>query len=255
MKLIRFLITAITLSFLALPFQAMAVTYNNNITAIFGSGNPNTGWVVDSAGGVTLGLRLKDRTNGDTTNVNGVYSYATPLAAVNRAIYNWEFSISTGNTPLAQSGYDFYVAFDTDNSAGTSMTAILLSALVPAINDNAYGTAGVTGNGAGTVGTYATLGGTNNLMQNSENDAFFGVNYTALDATRNYSLFAVASGAGEFGTRVASVDAVGIIGRGGAAAVPEGGATIAMLGMGLFSLGLMHYRRPRQSHSPALQAA
>src|SRR5688500_16347208 len=85
-----------------------ADSYNTNITAIYGGGNPDTGWTSDSGNGITLGLRAKNRDTGVTPNNGaGVYSFATGYNAANtRALWNYEFSINSG-TPFL-SFYDYY---------------------------------------------------------------------------------------------------------------------------------------------------
>src|SRR5688572_25029709 len=119
-----------------------AVVYNQNITAIFGSGNPNTGWTADTSNGITLALRAKSRLNGSTSNVNGTYTYATAPAP--RGEWNYEFSINSGTDPL--STYDYYISTDGDPSQ-----CINYSTVNPLThwNDNSYGDSS-TANGQGT---------------------------------------------------------------------------------------------------------
>ena len=50
------------------PLLSAVTTYNVSITAIFGSGNPNGGWVSNTDNGIQLGLRAKGRN--DTSYVN-----------------------------------------------------------------------------------------------------------------------------------------------------------------------------------------
>src|SRR3954471_12033806 len=93
-----------------------AVLYNQNITAIYGSGNPNTGWTADTSNGIQLALRAKNRVDGSTTNATGVYSF--PVGPAPRGAWNYEFSINSdpanGTTPL--STYDYYISTDNDPS-------------------------------------------------------------------------------------------------------------------------------------------
>ncbi len=218
---------------------ASADTYNDNITAIYGGGNPNTGWTSDSANGIELGLRAKNRTSGDTANVNGVYSYATAPAP--RGLWNYEFSINSDTSGTAGRSleyYDFYLAVDRDPTAG-----VLWSVVNPLgyWGDNSYGNNG-TLNGAGTEGTFAALGANNNLAQNSQNITFgdyptFPQGGLALapDATYNYELYAVEKGAGSGGPRLVDVAITVKVGNGGAA-VPDGGATVLLFGLALAGL-------------------
>src|SRR4051794_40053891 len=82
-----------------------AVLYNQNITAIFGGGNPDVGWAADTSNNIQLGLRAKVRADGNTTNTMGVYSF--PVGS-----WNYEFSINSdeanGTDPLTT--YDYYLS-------------------------------------------------------------------------------------------------------------------------------------------------
>lgn len=230
-------ITTVLLATLA--SAAWADTYNDSITAIFGSGNPNTGWTSDSANGIELGLRAKNRTSGDTANVNGVYSYATAPAP--RGLWNYEFSINSdtsGTSGRTLGYYDFYLAVDRDPTAG-----IMWSVVNPLSywGDNSYGN-NSTANGAGTEGTFAALGANNNVAQNSQNITFgdyptFPQGGLALapNATYDYVLYAVEKGAGSGGTRLVDVAIKVKVGNGGAA-VPDGGTTFGLLGLAFAGL-------------------
>ena len=199
------LLSAVTLSAWA------AVVYNQNIVAIFGSGNPNTGWTADTSNGITLALRAKSRLNGSTSNVNGTYTYAT--APTPRGEWNYEFSINSGTDPLAT--YDYYLSTDGDPSQ-----CINYSTVNPLThwNDNSYGTSS-TANGQGTEGT-VVLSATNTIAQNSQNITFgdYPAGQQALmpNATYSYELYAVEKGAGPTGDRIASVGITVVVGAGGA---------------------------------------
>ncbi|MBC8096679.1 MAG: VPDSG-CTERM sorting domain-containing protein [Akkermansiaceae bacterium] len=219
-----------------------ADSYNQNITAIFGGGNPNTGWATDTGSGITLGLRGKNRHPATSTaNVNGVYSFATGLIPPNnnRAVWNWEFSINSGTALLP--AYDYYVGIDLDPSQGISYTYV--NALTY-WTDNSFGTA-ATLNGQGAeaapnnAANSAALAAANSIAQQSQNLVFVGGN-PLLDATYNYELFAVASGAGANGTRLTDVGITVVVGNGGSR-VPDAGSTSMLLGAGL--VGLAGLRR------------
>ena len=160
--LVLTLISAATLSAWA------AVLYDQNITAIFGTANPNTGWTADTSNGIQLALRAKSRDDGSTTNATGVYSF--PVGAAPRGSWNYDFSINSdvtnGTNPLTT--YDYYISVDNDPSQCIRYTT------VNALNywqDSSYGN-NSTGNGQGVEGPAATLGATNNVAQNSENITF-----------------------------------------------------------------------------------
>ena len=202
------LISAVTLSAWG------AVVYNQNITAIFGTGNPNTGWTADTSNGIQLALRGKSRIDGSTTNTNGVYTF--PVGAPLRGAWNYEFSINSdvaGVDPLTT--YDFYLSADGDPSGCIQYTTV---DPLTHWNDNSYGN-NSTANGQGVEGPAATLAGTNNIAQNSQNITFGdypGGPRPLMDATYNYELYAVEKGAGPNGERLASVGITIIAGNGGA---------------------------------------
>ena len=212
-----------------------ADTFNQTITAIYGSGNPDTGWVADSGNGITLGLRGKNRDTGATPNVAGIYTFATGLSASGtKARWNYEFSIDSGTPTL--STYDYFLGIDTDPSAGISYTYVDPFA---AFNDNSFGNSG-TGNGLGFEGSAAgnsLLANSNFIVQNSQNIVFLGLS-PFLNATYNYDLFAVAKGEGVGGAHLADVAMTVVVGSGGAA-VPESGSSVILLGAGLAALGLL----------------
>lgn len=239
-KKMKKLLAAIVLTSLAPSLWAIA--YNDTITAIFGGGNPNTGWTSDSGNGITLALRAKNRTTGDTSNVNGVYSYAD--APPTRGRWNYEFSINSGTATLAF--YDYYLAVDQDSSQGISYS--IVNPLLHWV-DNSYGNVG-TANGAGVepidLATYLGYPAIYTVAQNSQNITFGdypgGALPLAADATYSYELFAVAKGAGTAGTRLAEVGITVVVGKGGAA-VPETGSTLVMLGLGVAGLITFSLRR------------
>jgi hypothetical protein len=205
--------------------SVLAASYNQNITAIFGGGNPDNGWTTDSGAGVTLGLRAKNRSTGAIVNVNEVYSYpvGTIPPANNRAKWNWEFSINSGAANLAVD-YDYYVAVDVDPSQ--CVNYVVVDALAN-WSDNSYGNDG-TLNGQGVEGTAGVpdgLASVYNIAQQSQNLVFAGGNPN-IDATYNYELFAVAKGAGPNGARVASVGITVVVGLGGAPCDSDGDGII-----------------------------
>lgn len=217
--------TLLALALLSAAAQsAAAVSYDQTITAIFGSGNPDTGWTTETSVDqeVVLGLRGKNRDDGSTPNTAGVYQFPTGGSIGNpaRALWNWEFSIDVrgSNDYLipANGGYDFYVAIDTDPSQCIQST--IVNALTT-WNDNSYGDQG-TLNGEGIEGLASDLGINYDIAQNSQNLVFAGGN-PALDGTYSYELFAVAKGAGDGGTRVASVGITVVVGNGGDICVQE----------------------------------
>jgi hypothetical protein len=227
----------LVVTFLCVASAALlqADSYNQSITAIFGAGNPDTGWASDSGNGITLGLRGKNRDTGATPNVGGIYTFAPGLnAGGTRALWNYEFSINSGTALL--DSYDYFLGIDMDPSAGISYTYVNPFA---AFNDNSFGNS-ATINGQGFEGPPASnslLASSNTVVQNSQNIIFLGLN-PFLNATYNYDLFAVAKGDGVGGAHLDDVAITVVVGSGGAA-VPEAGTSVMLLGAGLASLGLL----------------
>ncbi len=213
------------------------VTYNDTVTAIFGSGNPNGGWVTshEATPNLSLSLRAKDYNNGSTPNNGaGTYTFLAGTSVLpNLARWNYEFSINAdpalgGSQKL--NAYDFYLS-------ALSPVPPVLGVFNPLtiLNDNSYGNSS-TLNGQGLVGTAATYAAISTIAQNSENIFFTGLN---ANATGDYvfALFATQVGAGINGARIAQADmTVHIV------AVPE--PTTAALGaIGGLALFLNFRRR------------
>lgn len=191
---------------------ANAQVYNQNIVAIFGSGNPDTGWTEGSGpNGLVLALRAKDRTTASTANTEGVYLEAVGVdpAHLNRAGWNFEISVNSGDVNL--DAYDYYLGVDTDTSVGVSN---LVLNFLTGFSDNAYGN-NSTPNGMGATGASSLYAPISNVAQQSQNIVFYGLNPN-VDATYDYVLYAVAKGAGPDGKRIASVSITVVVGAGGA---------------------------------------
>ncbi len=204
------LIAALVASCLIAPI-ASAESYDQTVTAIFGSGNPDTGWTTGTGeNGITLALRAKNRETASTANVSGTYYEPSGFQAPanNRARWNWEFSVDSGSVTLDQ--YDYYIGIDLDTSVGVSHQIV---EVLTAWNDNSYGTA-ATLNGQGVEGPAATLAGTNTVAQQSQNLVFWGQDPT-VNATYEYEVYAVAKGAGYAGEKLASTTITVIVGSGG----------------------------------------
>ena len=221
---------------------AFADNYNQSITAIFGAGNPDTGWTTDTGlNGLVLGLRAKNRTDASTPNDGaGTYTFATAPAP--RGLWNYEFSINSGTSFL--SAYDYYLSVDRDASPGVSFTTIDPLAYWL---DNSYGTAG-TANGAGLEGPSSSFVGSSSIAQNSENITFGDYPGGALaltpNATYTYSLYAVEKGAGPNAAPLTSVTMNVRVGDGGSS-VPDSGSTVALLGGCLVGFAALRRRFKR----------
>lgn len=172
---------------MALPVNGTGNVTNN---AIFGSGNANGFWTGINVNGIEVALRGKLRYDlaGAPQNIfnydgDRTYTFDPILsnAPLNRSIFNFEFSInsnSDGSTASNLNAYTYLLEVDTDPTAGTSFFGLGFNPLV-AISDNSYGNNGTAQSG-GIEGTFAALGGANNLAQNSHN---LGFGYTASPQT------------------------------------------------------------------------
>ena len=155
---------------LLMPSAFGAVVYNDTITYINGTGNPNTGWVSDTANNILLGIRADDRLTGATPNNGaGTYTFLPGLVPSGHgpvADWNYQFTFNSdpaGNT-LPLSSYNFWLTLSINGGpAGTPFNLLTLP-------DNSYGNNG-TANGAGTVGTGA-LAATHTVAANSESITF-----------------------------------------------------------------------------------
>ncbi|HUG12344.1 MAG TPA: hypothetical protein VMM36_15100, partial [Opitutaceae bacterium] len=188
--------------------------------------------------GIQLGLRAKYRNDypvvalRGTIPSDGAGTYTFPVFGGPRGPFNYEFSINSdvvaGLSPL--SACDFYLAVDNDPSGCVSYTAVK-----PLFHwvDNSYGN-DATANGMGVEPTnllpdltavntaYLGYPTTYSIAQGSQNITFGDypgggfVQPGPADATYNYELYAVASGDGPNGARLASVGITVVVGSGGA---------------------------------------
>jgi hypothetical protein len=208
----------------AVPIRSFAVTsldFNQNVTAILGSGNPNTGWTTwtDTAYNLQLGLRAKDRLTGATPNNGaGTFLFSTgsyPGPVRNK--FNYEFSINVDPQSFGVQKlnmFDFYLS-----ASGPSWSPPTIN-LLTAYADNSYGD-NATANGMGVEGLSSVYAPILNIAQNSQNPVFTGADPN-LSGNYLYTLFATLPGAGPNGYRIAQVDMV--------VSVPEP-SSLALLGI------------------------
>lgn len=234
-----------------------AITYDANVTnaAIFGSGNANGGFTVDTANNIELGLRAKVRydvaddlpKNVFNSNGDGTYNHAAggPAASPTRARWNFEWSVNSdqsGTQGRNLAGMQYVLGMDYDPSAAKSYSAVDLLAFP---FDHSFGTNATT-MGNGVEGVAAVLATTNNLMQNSWNLDFFdaGSGLPLFGGTFNpnvdgeYSFFLEARSV-TGGPVLARTEITVIVGD-GATQIPEPGS-LALVGLGL--LGAFAARR------------
>lgn len=191
-----------------------AIDFNAVITAIFGGGNPDVGWNAETQNDVTVALRAKNRTTGDTTHVDDTYYMPVGFApgSITRAAWNFEFSIRTGNGPVGQ--LDYYLLVDLDPSVGVNYNALNV---LTTWTDNSFGNDATPNGGGIEAGDQTVLANTYNILQQSQNIGFavYGLN-PLQNATYDYTLYAVEKGAGSGGVRLASVTIQVVVGSGGA---------------------------------------
>ncbi len=200
------------------------VSYGDPTVAIFGAGNPGGRWTSATSdiypGGVSVGLRFKERGTGNMTN-NGAGTYEFPIGTS----VNLEFFASSG-TQFNLDAFKYLLAIDTDPSAATLWTVF---DPVAWFGDNSWGTAS-TPNGGG-VETGAILNQPiSTLVENSERDIWFGF-HPAGDATYNMALTAYQASDVNYERPLARTEAALKIGNGasGPQTVPDAGSTMAML--------------------------
>lgn len=168
------------------------LAYDQNVTPdiLFGSGNGNGAFTVNTQNNVELGLRAKLRGLG-VYNSNGDGSYT--FQAGSPSGWNFEWSINTAVNGTAGYYLDdltYVLSIDNDPSAGISYGYSFdpINGINPGTGtvlwDHGIGN-NSTANGAGdndagrTVATYADLIANNNVAQNSWRERWFGIDPNA----------------------------------------------------------------------------
>jgi hypothetical protein len=214
-------------------FTSAQVAYNANVTAIFGTGNPNTGWVTftDAGDDLQLSLRAKDRVSGATPNDGaGMYIFTSGVVpSTTRAKWNYEFSINADPLNLGQTlnKLDYYLTLTPPG--GSPMTVDAYS-----FGDDSFGN-NSTPNGGGTANS-GSLASSLNIAQNSENITFAPFSYNPFtQGIYAIDLYATTVGAGPGGTHIADANIL--------VSVPEP-STAAFMGMA--TLGFITRFRKRR---------
>jgi hypothetical protein len=215
--------------------SADSITYNGSLAApgfYNGTGNPNSGFTVDTVGNLELGLGAIIRFVGPITPTpanSNVYDAPVGTSGGD-ALWDWEFSVNTqaggGSNTLAS-----YTSFEISIlDVGTGISNMFNPEIIP--DNSYYGTSGKT------VGSPAPAGSFG--MPHSENNSFTGFlpgfNPNAND-TYDYSLLAFQ------GSTVVATDTMQVV-VGTGAAVPEPKVTV-LLGFLLAGMGVFGWRKRR----------
>jgi hypothetical protein len=235
------------------------IAYDQNVTpgVIFGSGNANGSFTVDRSNGVELGLRgkLRHDATGQPQNVfnsngSGAYSFAAGVAPTQSsptAVWSYEWSINSnfdGTSGWNLDDLTYSLRLDMNPTQATAFFSFdpvngLNPGTVGGYWDHSIGTNTTTyqnDSKAGDKPTYDGLIANNNVAQNSWKAHWYipGFNPT-VDGTYDIELAAYSGS-----TQVANSRIQIIVGAGGAA-VPDSGATVALVGIAF--AGLVGLRR------------
>lgn len=234
-KLLTALALSITLLLGMAPTRSEAVIigtadYNDTITAIFGTGNPDGSWVSASASGTVAALRFRERFTTNMPN-NGAGVFTFPLGTD----VNFDFSLSTGTAPLAN--YAFTLGVDNDPAFGVESYIPFFFDPVVVYGDNSYGNSG-TLNGAGVEGN-VTLALVNSVAQNSQRMGGFPFN-TNLNSPGEYKNILSIYTKGAQPRLIAQTEATLILGE-RPAHVPDNSGTFALGSLAF--IGLIAFKR------------
>ena len=227
--------------------------YDQDITpdVIFGSGNANGAFTVDSRNGMELGLRAKlrfDETNQPASvyNSDGAGKYyfdniAPPngfgwaAGSSSSAIWNFDFSVNSNVDGSGSVLSDFTYLLEIDYDPGVTTQFYEIDVINQFPYDHALGT-NATGNGEGVSdpANYFSLINTNNVAQNSWNVEFFNDEQFTFTNTDD-GLYDIRLSAFDNGVEIASTS-IQVVSGDGAMEVPAPATALLMLAGGLMLL-------------------
>lgn len=230
--------------------------YDQDITpdVIFGSGNANGAFTVDSRNGMELGLRAKlrfDETNQPASvyNSDGAGKYyfdniAPPtgftwgpeyINSPSTAIWNFDFSVNSNVDGSGSVLSDFTYLLEIDFDPGVNTQFLAFDMINGEDADHAVGN-NATGNGAGVSdpANYFSLISTNNVAQNSWNVEFFNDEQFTFTNTDD-GLYDIRLSAFDNGVEIASTS-IQVVSGDGAMEVPAPATALLMLAGGLMLL-------------------
>jgi hypothetical protein len=213
----------------AIPARAVTA----NITAIYGSGNPDSDWDSFVANNTQIGLRAKETATGATPdNGAGLYTFATGT------VWNFEASFNSNLSGTAATHLDSFLYSWTLSGPGIAGGSVTFS---PALYvDNSYGIAS-TANGAGVEGTFGALAGANDIMQLSQKITFA----PFLGSFSNEGLYTLSASMTTLQGTPVNAGSVQI--QVGSANVPDAGSSALLLGISLVALGALRHSNRRRS--------
>ena len=237
------ILAAVAAVAIALTGSVSATTVYDTTLAngvIFGSGNANNHFAVDTANNVEIGLRAKVAFAGSIAPDpgTGVYHFAAGQK------WNFDWSVNVNVDGLGSATLDdFTYLMELDGDPGLGTSYFFFDPINLPYADHALGTNGtiqnpVTGNKAADPGTYLAALASDNVAQNSWRYEFFPIPGYDVNLDGEYDVRITAfDGTGA----VASQNITVIVGA-GAPPIPEP-ATMTLLGLGLAGLGMRFRKR------------
>ena len=227
-------IAAVGLVLMIVAPSSATIMYDANVIpdVIFGSGNANGGFTVDTAGGVELGLRAKLRfdSSGAPQNVfnsngDGTYSFdagVAPTKSFPTAIWCFEWSVNSDVSDLDNeggvlNGFTYLLGLDSDPSE-TADFSVSFDPINQASADHSLGdNSTLNCGGIEDEAQYSSLIGQYNVAQNSWQPHWF-INPFDPTVDGTYDIFLAAY---DGDTLLARTDIQVIVGEGGSSNVPE----------------------------------